>query len=447
MIDRNKLDTLFIRERELFRQLHPKSGACFVESSRHLLGGVPMPWMKRWAGSFPIFAASASGARITDVDGIDYIDFALGDTGAMSGHSLPQIASAIYAQANSAVTTMLPSEDAAWVAEALSERFTLPKWLFAMTATDANRFALRLARHLTQRPKIVVFDWCYHGSVDETLVTVGPNGDVLPRPGNTGPPCDPAITTKVVQFNDLDGLERALADGDVAAVLTEPALTNIGIVLPEEGFHREVRRLTEKYGTLLIIDETHTICAGPGGYSTYAGLTYDMLTIGKPIGGGVPAAALGMTEDLASRLESFLEDTGVDVSGIGGTLTANALSVAAMRVALATTLLPSDFAISIPLATQWANGVRAAIDDAGLPWSVQQLGARAEYWFCPPPRNGAEAHGAIDESLEEFFHLYTMNRGVLLTPFHNMALLSHHHSSADVDVHSALFAEALEELH
>lgn len=417
-----------------------------VEARRSLLSGVPMAWMTRWPGSFPIFFDSASGARVSDVDGVEYVDFCLGDTGAMTGHALAQVAEALYRQAKRGVTTMLPSTDAVWVGDELARRFGLPVWQMAMTATDANRFVLRFARHLTGRPKVLVFDWCYHGTVDESLATLGSDGRTQPRVGNLAPMVHPELTTVVVPFNDVAALEVALARGDIAAVLAEPALTNIGIVLPDPGFHDALRTLTRKYGTLLVIDETHTICVGPGGATRAWRLDPDFLVIGKTIGGGMPAAAYGCTADIADRLNKRLGDEEVDTSGVGGTLTGNALALAAVKATLSTTLRDDDFAHMIPLATAWTAGVQATIDEFELPWNVQQLGARGEYWFCPPPRDGAAAAAAADHQLDAFMHLWALNRGVLLTPFHNMALMSPFHTQADVDVHSDLFKSAVEVL-
>jgi glutamate-1-semialdehyde 2,1-aminomutase len=380
-----------------------------------------------------------------DVDGVEYVDLCLGDTGAMTGHALPAVAQAVAARASSGVTTMLPSEDAIWVGEELARRFGLPQWQFAMTATDANRFVLRFARHVTGRPRIAVMDWCYHGTVDETFATL--HGDkVVPRLDLLGPPVDVAETTAVIPFNDADALDRRLAEGDVACLLMEPALTNIGIVLPDEGYLDAVREITRRHGVLLVNDETHTLCAGPGGATAAWGLAPDLLVVGKPIAGGVPLAAYGMTEEVASLLREPMLGHGIDVAGVGGTLTANALSLAAARAALSSALREEDFAVAIPLAERFTAGVAGVIERHGLPWHVQRLGCRAEYWFCPPPRNGADAAAAIDEELEGLLHLWALNRGVLLTPFHNMALFSPQHSTDDVDRHTEVFAEAVEAL-
>lgn len=442
-INRDLLRERFADERRRFVETHPRSRALAADAGEHLLAGVPMAWMTRWPGSFPLFVASASGGRLTDVDGLTYADFALGDTGAMAGHALPAVTAALAQQAAKGITTMLPSPDAAWVAAELARRFGLPRWQLAMTATDANRFALRLARHVTGRSKVLVFDWCYHGTVDETLVTVDPSGRTVSRAGNAGAPIDPALTTVAVPFNDAETLATALAPGDVACVLAEPALTNIGIVLPERGFHDRLRALCTDTGTLLVIDETHTICAGPGGATAAWGLRPDLLTIGKPIGGGMPAAAYGMTDQVALAVTEFLLSDGVDVSGIGGTLAGSALTVAAMKATLSTALRDEDFAVAIPLAERWTAGVAGVIAEHGLPWTVQRLGCRAEYWFCPTPRHGAEAAAAVDAELDAYLHLAALNRGVLLTPFHNMALLASAHTTEDVDRHTQAFADAV----
>jgi len=445
-IDRTRLESLYADELVRFERLHPRSRELAAEAAKSLLSGVPMPWMTRWPGSFPLTVASAEGSRFVDVDGIEYDDFCLGDTGAMTGHALAGVADAIHAQARRGITTMLPSQDATWVAAELARRFGLPKWQMAMSATDANRFVLRLSRMLTGRPKIAVMDWCYHGTVDETLAILDENGNVVSRPGAIGPQVHPAVTTRVVPFNDVDALRTAVQHGDVACVLMEPALTNIGIVLPEAGYLDAVRRITREAGVHLIIDETHTICAGPGGCTREWNLDPDFFVIGKPIGGGVPVAAYGMSAEVAEALEKRIAGHDVDVSGIGGTLTGNALALAAVRATLTTSLRTEDFERMIPLATEWTRGVRETYEAAGLPWHVQQLGCRAEYWFCPPPRNGAEAAAAIDHELDAFMHLFALNRGILMTPFHNMALFSPSHTQQQVDRHTEVFAEAVSAL-
>jgi glutamate-1-semialdehyde 2,1-aminomutase len=440
-VNRALLDDLMRVETQRFVSLHPRSAA-HANTASSLVAGVPMPWMRRWPGPFPIVLDSAHGARFRDIDGIEYVDLCLGDTGAMTGHAHAEITDAVARQMSRGSTVMLPTADAAFVAGELARRFGLPKWQFALSATDANRFALRFARAITGRPKVLVHDWCYHGTVDETLV-IALGDRTVSRPGAIGPQVNPALTTRVVQFNDLDGLERAAAHGDVACMLIEPALTNIGIVLPEPGYLEGVREITRRHGILLVIDETHTICAGPGGCTKAWHLEPDMVVIGKTIGGGTPVGAYGMSADVAARVEALHDNDGIDVSGVGGTLAGNALSMAAVRATLTHALLPEQFERTIALAAAWTQGVRAAYEKRSLPWSVQQLGSRAEYWFCPPPRTGAEAAAAIDHELDAFMHLWAINRGVLLTPFHNMALFSPFHTQADVDCHTEQFESAL----
>lgn len=442
-LSRPRLQQLLARESEHFRQTHPTSLAHYQKAQQSLLGGVPMSWMMKWAGGFPLFFQEAHGSRLVDVDGNEYIDFCLGDTGAMAGHSPTVAAQAIAKQAAQGITTMLPSEDALWVGRELQRRFGLDYWQFTLTASDANRFAIRIAREISKRPKILVFNWCYHGSVDETFITLHATG-AGPRPGNVGPPVNPTVTTKVVEFNDLAAVEAALADEDVACVLTEPALTNIGIVLPEPGFHEGLRRLTERTGTLLIVDETHTLSCGPGGYTAQHGLHPDLLTVGKSIGGGMPAAAFGVTAAVAERMFKSAEADYVDTGGVGGTLAGNALSLAAIRATLESVLTEEAFAKTVPLATRFTAGVQAVIDEFELPWSISQLGCRAEYRFCPtPPRTGGESAAAGDPDLDRYLHLYTLNRGILMTPFHNMALMAPTTQPEDIDQHSAVFRSAI----
>lgn len=444
--DRDRLAALYRLEQQHFVDTHPRSHELARSGREHWLGGVPMPWMTRWPGAFPIVVDEAYGAHFTDVDGHDYVDLCLGDTGAMTGHGLASVAEAVSRQAHRGFTTMLPSTDAGWVADELTRRFGLERWQLAMTATDANRFVLRFARHLTGRSKVCVMDWCYHGTVDETLVILDEHGRTVSRPGAIGPQVDPSVTTVAVPFNDLAALEQVLATGDIACVLMEPALTNIGIVLPEPGYLDGVREVTRRHGVLWIIDETHTICVGPGGATQAWGLEPDLFVIGKPIAGGIPAAAYAMTAEVAAALEDQMFGHDIDVSGVGGTLTGSALAVAAIRATLATSLRAEDFAVAEPLAAAWTRGVADIIEDHALPWHVQQLGTRAEYWFCPPPRNGAQAAAAIDTEMDAFMHLWALNRGILLTPFHNMALFSPFHTMADVDHHTAVFAQAVDTL-
>ena len=445
-IDRNRLKQLSDREEQRFKVQHPKSAAMFRAAQDSLLGGVPMNWMKKWAGAFPVFVKDAKGAHFTCVDGRNYVDLCLGDTGAMTGHSPDVVVEAVARQVRQGITLMLPTEDSIHVGDDLKKRFGLAYWQFTLTATDANRFSIRIAREITQRPKILVFHYCYHGTVDESFAGLH-DGVVGPRRGNLGPPVNPAETTRVVEFNDLNALEDALKQHDVACILAEPAMTNVGIILPEEGYWKAARILARRYGTLLMADETHTICAGPGGCTAEWKLEPDLLVFGKAIGSGIPGGTYGCTEEVAQRISARIHLEDCDVGGIGGTLAGNALSLAAMRATLEHVLTKKNFDKMIPLAVRFSDGVAAEINRHGLPWSVQRLGCRAEYTFCEqPPRNGGESAAAADFELERFLHLYALNRGVLLTPFHNMALMCPETTEADIDVHTSVFAEAVKEL-
>ena len=446
-IDPARFAQLMQREQQTFRDARPKSAEAAQLAAAHMPGGVPLSWMVKWPGDFPVFVDRAAGAHFTCVDGIDHVDFCLGDTGAMMGHSPAATVAAVVEQMGRGITTMLPTEDAIEVSAGLAQRFGLPFWQFTLTATDANRHVIRYARAITGRRKIVVHNYCYHGSVDETFASLGEHGETENRASNIGAPVDVAETTIVVEFNDLDALEKALATGEVAAVLVEPALTNIGIVLPHEGYNEGVRELTRKYGALLINDETHTICEGPGGYTGAHKLEPDFLVIGKSIGGGIPCGTYGFTDEVAARMNDVVPLEHIDVGGVGGTLAGNGLSMAAMRATLDNVLTEESFAHTIPLATAWADGVQAGIDAVGAPWHVTKLGARAEYNFSKEPsRNGQDAADADDFELQQYLHLYALNRGILLTPFHNMALMSPATTQADVDAHTEMFGECVREL-
>jgi glutamate-1-semialdehyde 2,1-aminomutase len=439
---------LLERERNEYVRLHPRSAEAFARAE-HLFGRVPMTWMLKLAGAFPLYLDSARGATVTDLDGVQYADFALGDTGAMAGHSPAPVVEAVQRRFGElgGASAMMPTEDGEWVAAELARRFGATRWSFALSATDANRWAIRLVRALTGRPKILFHSYCYHGSVDESLIVVGPDGAGAAREGNVGAPFDVTATSRVAEFNDLAGLERELAHGDVAAVLMEPALTNIGIVLPEPGYLDGVRELTRRTRTLLINDETHTFSAGPGGATCAWSLDPDVVVIGKAIGGGIPAAAYGLSAELAERALGRTDLDLVDMGGVGGTLAGNALSLAATRATLEHVLTDDAFGPMIELATRYTDGVRAAFARHGLPWTVTQLGARAEYRFLPTPaRTGTEAHEATDLELDDYLHVYLANRGVLLTPFHDMALMSPATTDAQVKLHLDVLGAAVDEL-
>ena len=447
-MDRTRLQALLAEETDRHRERNPGSLARF-EAAEHLFTGVPMPWMTSWAGGFPLSLAGARGARVTDVDGHDYVDFALGDTGAMAGHSPAPVVAAVTGRIAEAggMTAMLPTDDAEWVAAELSRRFGVDRWSFALTATDANRWALRLARLVTGRPKVLVFSYSYHGSVDETFVVAGPDGTTVSRPGNVAPAVDPAQTSVAVEFNDLEAVARALAGGEVAVVLTEPAMTNMGIVLPEPGFLAGLRALCNETGTLLLLDETHTLSAGPGGATRAWGLEPDIVTVGKAIAGGIPIGAFGLRAELAGRIQAAVAAQGadiVDVGGVGGTLAGNALCMAAARATLEHVLTDEAFATMEARCTRLVEQAAATIARTGVPWSIAQVGTRAEYRFCaPPPRNGTESSAAHDAALEAYLHLALSNRGVLITPFHNMVLMCPETTDADVDRHAEVFDEAV----
>ncbi|MGA1609852.1 MAG: transaminase [Candidatus Nanopelagicaceae bacterium] len=447
MIKRDRLRTLNAQEEERFLSLHPKSGELFQKAKAVMPGGVPMSWMAKWPGKYPLFVERASGARFVDVDGNELIDLCLGDTGSMTGHSPRATVDAIKGQLDRGMTAMLPTEDAVVVSSELGRRFGLPLWQFTVSATDANRHAIRYSRLITGKSKIIVIDRCYHGSVDESFATLDSDGKTVAREGNIGAPVPLDETTRVVEFNDLDGMEAALRAGDVAAILMEPAMTNVGIVLPDEGYLKAVGDLAKKYGVVWIIDETHTISVGPGGMTKDVGLSPDILTIGKSIGGGIPTGAFGMTREIADRIASRVEREVIDTGGIGGTLAGNALSLAAMRATLTEVLTEEAFERMIALGNRWCDGVDAVIAEFSLPWHCNRLGARGEYLFqANAPRTGGEAARAGDFELEQYIHLRLLNDGFLLTPFHNMALISPETTGSDVDAHTEAFRKMCREL-
>ncbi|MER7277334.1 transaminase [Dactylosporangium sp. NPDC000244] len=447
MIDRDRLGALLRRERAAFADRNPRSAAEYARAG-NLFGRVPMTWMNKTAAGFPLYLAEARGATVTDIDGHEYIDFCLGDTAAMAGHSPAPVVAAVRERFETlgGACAMLPTADAAWVGAELTRRFGVTRWSFALTATDANRWAIRLLRAVTGRPKILFNSYCYHGSVDESLIVNTPDGP-RPRAGNVGAPVDVTVTSRVAEYNDLAALERELAHGDVAAVVMEPALTNIGIVLPEPGYLAGVRALTRRYGTYLVNDETHTFSAGPGGATGLWGLEPDVVTIGKAIGGGIPAAAYGLSDEIAERLGRMRDLDLVDMGGVGGTLAGNALSIAATRATLEQVLTDAAHAEMSEKSETFAAQTRATIAEHQLPWSVSRLGARVEYRFADPaPRNGTESNEAADPDLEDYLHVYLANRGILLTPFHNMALMSPATTGEQVAEHQRVFRGAVGEL-
>jgi glutamate-1-semialdehyde 2,1-aminomutase len=434
---------LLATEQVYFARNNPQSKALAVRAQAHMLFGVPMHWIKDWSSPFALTIREARGARMLDADGHSYSDFCLGDTGAMFGHAPPAVARAITQQATRGYTAMLPSEDAVWVAEELARRFGLPFWQFALSASDANRFVLRWLRAASGRSKILVFNGCYHGTVDDVFVDLI-DGQARQRDSLLGQVYDLTSQTVVVEFNDLAALDAALAKRDVACVLAEPVMTNIGMVLPQPGYWQAAQEIMRRHGTWLVIDETHTISSGPAGYALAHGIKADALVLGKPIGGGIPCAVYGFTAELAQRVEQAKRAAPAGHSGVGTTLSANMFATAAMRANLAEVMSEQVYQAMFALAGQLAQGLRAIIDRHRLPWCVTQVGARTEFQFAPaPPGNGTQADAMQDVELERIIHLYLLNRGILITPFHNMLLVCPATGSGDVGRFLKVFGECV----
>ena len=427
------VEAMLDRERALFIQRNPASEALAEKAARHWLGGVPMMWMSDWGTPFQLFIAKAKGITLTDADGNSYKDFCLGDTGAMFGHSPAPVAEALARQGARGLTTMLASLDAAVVGDLLSDRFGLPVWQVTATASDANRSVIRWCRALTGRAKILVFNGCYHGAVDDAFVTLD-DGRTVSDPGLIGEVRDLAATTRVVEFNDVAALQAALAPGDVACVLAEPVMTNVGMVLPDEGYHQALREATRATGTLLVIDETHCMSSGPGGYARAHGLAPDIMVLGKPIAGGIPAAVYGFSAAIAARAGDYLKVKPPGHSGIGTTLSGSAIQLAMMRVMLETYFTADNFARLDTLAERLETGIAAAIARRQIDWHVVRVGARVEFMCCPMrPRNGGQAARLIHRPIDQAVHHYMLNRGLLVTPFHNMLLIAPDTTAGDVD--------------
>jgi glutamate-1-semialdehyde 2,1-aminomutase len=441
------------REQQEFRECRPRSRALYAAGEQHYLYGAPLHWMRRWAGGFPLYAERASGARVWCADGFEYLDLCLGDTGAMAGHAAPAVTSAVSAQLQRGATLMLPTADAAWVGAELARRFGLPYWGFTTSASDANRAAIRIARLITGRDRVLVFNGCYHGSVEEAHVGLA-GGRMVMRSGVHPNGIEHERVSRVVEFNDLPGLAEALAGGDVALVLAEPCMTNYGMIEAQPGFLAALRDLTRRTGTLLLYDETHTWSAGPGGYTGRDHLDPDLFTIGKAIGGGLPVGLYGVSAEVAARLwEHAPRESarpGVRQSshlGFGGTLAGSALQVAAVRAVLAQVLTPESFARMIALADELGRRARDVVRDCGLPWFIAQSGARVETLLTPQaPRNASELARTRDGTIETLLHLYMLNRGVLITPFHSMLLMCPDTTAADVERYIRVFASLCREL-
>jgi len=445
-INRSGMKMLMEREVRRYVAERPKSRALFERAKASLLGGVPMNWMKAWPGPFPFFAKEAKGAYVTDVDDHRYVDFQLGDNGALYGHSPIALVDVVRDQVSRGVTLFLPTEDSIWVGEELARRFGLPYWQIYMTATDANRFALKIAREITKREWILVFNGCYYGTVDETLVSLK-DGIVGPNPECIGPLPNATLRTRVIEFNDLDALEAALSSQDIACVLCEPAMTNVGIIHPEPGYHVALREMTRRFGTLLILDEAQNIAGGLGGLTRAWNLEPDIFTLGKPIASGFPAAVMGVSQKVAER---FLSQTIVadGVSGIGGTLAANALAVAAIRVTLEHVMTESAYERMMAIADRLVGSINRIIESANLQWHVARYGCRVECKYCPtPPRNATESEGAFDSELDSLIHLFFLNRGILTGQWHYVRWLVGAQTTAeDIDCCSRVFGECVKEL-
>ena len=433
MISDSSIAAMIAAERDRFVAANPRSAALGQAAARHWHRGVPFHWMLDWGTPFPLFADRAEGAELWDVDGHRYDDLCLGDTGSMFGHSPAPVAAAIARQASRGLTYMLPTEDAVVVADELAGRFKLPFWQVTSSASEANRAVIRWCRGITGRDKVLVFNGCYHGAVDDVFVDLR---DGIPelRKSLVGQVYDVREHTVVIEFNDPAALEAALARGDVACVLAEPAMTNVGMVMPEPGYLEALREACTRHGTLLVWDETHTISTGYGGHTATYGPLPDLFVLGKPVAGGVPCAVYGFTAEVATRMERLRDEGEKGHSGIGTTLSANALALAAMRACLTEVMTPAAYAHMLPLAEELAVRTKDVISGRGLDWHVTHVGSRGEF-ICDsvPAKNGSEARAKMHGPLEHALHLYLINRGVLIAPFHNMTLVSPATTSSQVD--------------
>jgi glutamate-1-semialdehyde 2,1-aminomutase len=445
-VRRDRLEALATREARRYARSRPKTRAALAEGAMTYLDGVPLHWMKDWPMPHPMLVAKASGARLTDIDGYGIDDFCLGDTGSMFGHSPAPVARAIRRQARRGLTYMLPTEDALEAGRLLTDRFGAFRWQIATTATDANRFALRVARAITGRPKVLVFNGCYHGTVDDIFVTID-DGKTVNRPGLLGQVADLSQVATAVEFNDINAVEAALKTGEIAAILTEPVMTNSCMVLPDPGFHKALRHLARQYGAVLIIDETHTISSGMGGYTRVHGLEPDMFVVGKCVAGGMPTAVWGMTDALAERYLAVNAGRASGHSGMGTTLSANPMQFACLRATLAEVMTEEAYAHMEQGAARLAEGLAAVIAEHDAPWHVLRVGARVEFICAPGPlRNGTEAARAHQPALEAAIHTALLNRGCLIAPFHNMMLVSPATKKRQIDRLVAAFDEILTDL-
>jgi glutamate-1-semialdehyde 2,1-aminomutase len=446
-IRRDRLEDFASREAARFARSRPRTRAALADGAATYLDGVPLHWMKDWPMPHPMLVAKAQGARLTDLDGFEIDDFCLGDTGSMFGHSPKPVARAIRKQASRGLTYMLPTEDALEAGRLLTERFGDFRWQIATTATDANRFALRVARAITGRPKVLVFTGCYHGTVDDIFVTLDDSGQTINRPGLLGQVADLSLVATAIELNDIEGVEAALRTGEIAAILTEPVMTNSCMVLPAPGFHEALRALATRYGAILIIDETHTISSGLGGYTAVHGLTPDMFVVGKCVAGGMPTAVWGMTPALADRYIAVNAGRDSGHSGMGTTLSANPMQFACLRATLSEVMTAANYAHMEKGAARLEKGLARVIARHKAPWHVVRVGARVEFICAPGPlHNGAEAATAHQPQVEAALHTGLLNRGCLIAPFHNMMLISPATKKRQINRLIAAFDEILTEL-
>ena len=436
LINDEQLSQLRTREDELFFKRTKKSKEAFDKAQEMLLNGVPTPWMGDWGTQHPIFVSKASRNRVTDIDDNEYVDFCLGDTGAMFGHSPEATAEIVSKQIRQGITLMMPTLDSLEIGKELSKRFGLPLWQVAMTATEANRYVIRYCRTLTGRPKVLSMNESYHGSLDETLPHIGHDGKLQLRSEydmNPGVPKD--ALSRVVEFNDIEALERELAYKDCACVIAEPVMTNCGMVLPALGYHEKLRELCTKYGTYLIIDETHTFSNGYGGYTKAHGLKPDFITLGKSIAGGIPVSVYGFTKEVGEQINATFGHQGVsDPMGISGTLSGNAFAIRTMLETLQKVATPEAFEKMFAGQNRLSDGLEAVLAKYNIPWSLTRSGARCELQFMPTlPKSGTEAKDHFDWQLMYYTHIYLSNRGLLITPFHNMMLIPPIATDDDID--------------
>ncbi|RYG90772.1 aspartate aminotransferase family protein [Loktanella sp. IMCC34160] len=445
-IAKDRIDSFARAETQAYLAARPKTQAAHAAGASGFLDRVPMHWMTDWPQPVPMLVEVAKGARLTDIDGNRVDDFCLGDTGSMFGHSPAPVARAIRAQAGHGLTYMLPTEAAYEAARLLSETFGDMRWQIALTATDANRFALRVARAVTGRAKVLVFNGCYHGTVDDAMVELR-DGQTVNRPGLMGQVEDLTAKAAACEFNDLAGVEDALKSGDIAAILTEPVMTNSCMVLPDPGFHDGLRELADRHGAVLIIDETHTISSGWGGYTRVHGLRPDIFVAGKCVAGGMPTAVWGLTPTLADRYAKANAARAPGHSGMGTTLSANPMQFACLSANLAEVMTPANYARMERGAARLDRGLSRVIAAHGLPWHVVRVGARVEFICAPGPlRNGTEAAAAHQPRLEAALHMGLLNRGCLIAPFHNMMLISPVTTAAQIDRLVAAFADVVDQL-